>query len=65
MSESFSSTQEQRQRRAPRISARNVPALFSEGIEEDARRTERSRVKTVLPALLEKLAERAKTASQS
>lgn len=65
MSESITSPQEPRQRRPLRISAQDVPALFSEGPEEDLRPAERSRVKAVLPALLEKLSERTKTVFQS
>jgi hypothetical protein len=57
--------QEAHFRRALRISAQDIPALFSEGLEEEVRPAERSRVRTVWPALLEKLSERTKTVFQS
>lgn len=65
MSDSLTSPQEPRPRRILRISVHDVPALFSAGLEEDVRPIERSRVKTVWPALLEKLSERTKTVFQS
>lgn len=66
MSDSLTSSQELRpSRRVLRISVHDVPALFSEGVEADLRPAERSRVKTVWPALLEKLSERTKTVFQS
>jgi hypothetical protein len=70
MSDSLTSPQEPRPQEAQfqrilRISVHDVPALFSAGLEEDVRPAERSRVKTVWPALLEKLSERTKTVFQS
>lgn len=71
MSEPLASPQETRLRRVLRISVQDVPALFSEGPEEElreakVRRTaERIRAKMAWPALFEKLSERSKPASQS
>jgi hypothetical protein len=71
-SESFPSPQELRQRRALRISAHDVPALFSEGPEPETREcktwwphVEPRQFKAIWPALFERLNARTKAALQT